>query len=379
MFSSYDCVSQPFCSQSGSDHRIVTTPRCPGCNLKNPRYQAPIRLPPSAEVVDLDDDFPMASHSIISSNPGRIARTPKAIHLAKTPSLTLGHAEFERQHANKRETDRKHKSGITAPPDHTLHFSVGLARFVWDEYSYQEGNWTTCLNNKEWLVRLANTEISFANFLLQIRSGLEHLTKRTNVKTWLIPSQEGEWRISHINPSKRGAQEILEWSEPCLLSDAISQDVYNIKTQGKKELISLWLCWEPEQPEPAPVEASKTPRKKEGKEEKDAVVKKEKNVKKEVHMAKEKDGIKKENNRHQDVKSEDKPQFSNAGTKRKRSASTETPIENLPSSVGVTTRHQYLKSLEADRQLKISTDSAGESPGREDDNDGFEGYHDEGA
>jgi hypothetical protein len=208
-----------------------------------------------------------------------------ATHLAKVPGLILGHADLERQQAIKREADRKPKTGIQEPSTSTLHFSVGLARWKWDDSA--EGSWSTCQNDKEWSIDLPNVDMSSLAFLSEIRAVLVRLSQRTDVKGWILPEGEGDWTLSHSNPRKGAAQEIADWEESSLLSDVIDQGAYNVKSRGNKKVVMLWLCWTPERPQqrsPTPTPVN-TP------------VKKGKNVKKEI-----KKEIK------QEVKQESKPE-----------------------------------------------------------------------
>lgn len=59
-------------------------------------------------------------------------------------------------------------------------------------------------------------------------------------------SEDGAWRISHM--ATCGAQELIEWPETSLLSEILSQDVFNTEIHNEQEVTTLWLCWEPEQP-----------------------------------------------------------------------------------------------------------------------------------
>jgi hypothetical protein len=275
---------QPYCPSSGVDHREVTTSCCPGCGLRNPTFRARSPIPPDAEVIPISDDSPNLPAKAPAKAPPRPSRG--ATHLAKVPWLILGHADLERQQAIKREADRKPKTGIQAPSTSTIHFSVGLARWKWDDSA--AGSWSTCQNDKEWSIDLPNVEMSSLAFLSEIRAVLVRLSQRTDVKGWILPEGEGDWTLSHSNPRKGAAQEIADWEESPLLSDVIDQGAYSVKSRGNKNVVMLWLCWTPErllQRSPTPTPVKNTP------------VKKGNNVKKEINKE-----IK------QEVKQENKPE-----------------------------------------------------------------------
>lgn len=142
--------------------------------------------------------------------------------------------------ANIREADKKHKSGVKPPLVHTIYLSVDLARFTWDEFTLGEGIWKTCLGDHEWSVDIANTGLSLAGFIFQIQGEFQILAKRPVVKDWILPSGNGNWTVSHVNPRKQGPQEVVEWSEQRLISKAIENGIYT-KARGSKKVTSVWL------------------------------------------------------------------------------------------------------------------------------------------
>jgi len=307
---------QPYCPTTGIDHRKVTTYRCPGCDLRNPAFRARSPIPPDVEVIPLGDDSPNPP----TKAPLRPSRS--ATHLAKVPGLVLGHADADRQQAIQREADRKPKTGIQAPTTHTIHLSVGIAHWGWDEHSGADGDWSTCQNDKEWSIDLPNRESSSAGFLSDILAALERLNQRSDVKEWALPKEEGEWILSHSNPRKGAPQEIADWQGDHLLSEVIEQSAYNIKARGNKKVVALWLCWTPGQPAqhaatPSPTKNS--PAKKGG------TVKKGKKVKIEIKRE-----IK------QEIKLEP-PGTPASATKRARAISAELSIRKRPNT---TTRNQ---------------------------------------
>ena len=83
-------------------------------------------------------------------------------------------------------------------------------------------------------------------FPTEIFLGLNKLCFRDNVKDWILPKEEGDWIINHLNPRKAGApREIADWIEAHVLSEVIDQGTYNVKPMGNKKLDTLWLCWTP--------------------------------------------------------------------------------------------------------------------------------------
>lgn len=102
--------------------------------------------------------------------------------------LLVHNTNTKREHAIKRETDQESKSGLQAPLVHTVHTSVGLARFTWDEYSYGEGSRTTCQNDYEELIDVANSELS-KDSLLRSGKGLINLAIETMPKIGSIQAK----------------------------------------------------------------------------------------------------------------------------------------------------------------------------------------------
>lgn len=265
---------QPFCAATGFDHRMVTAPECTGCHLLNPKFRVVTPVPAHAEIIAIGDESPVAIKA-----PDRISRQ-KATHVAALPGLTLGQADAERQRGGQREADRKPRSGVQPPGNHTLHFSVGLGRFTWDPYLHDDGSWATCQNHHEWRVDVPNTLLSFDGFLGSLRQGLDKLSKRDVVKDWIAPPGNGQWTVSHSNPTKPAPQEVVEWAGTPLLSDFVNVSVYNTKpSPGTSKVYSLWLCWTPVLPPPETPPPSRTAKKPK------AQVKKER-VKKEPRVAK---------------------------------------------------------------------------------------------
>jgi len=115
--------------------------RCGPYKLLNPNYKEPaVKLSerrratpgPRSEVIELDD------------SPGSQTITPArrrglATQIPTIPNFKLGYTEKERQQADQRVIDRKTKTGYLTPIP-TVHFSIGVAHFIWDELSEDQGH-----------------------------------------------------------------------------------------------------------------------------------------------------------------------------------------------------------------------------------------------
>lgn len=222
----------------------------------NPSFRVQTPVPTNVEIIPIGEDSPAAFTA-----PDRAPRR-KATHLATLPGLTLGKADAERQHVNHKQLDRKPRSGVQALGEHTIHCSIGLERFTWDPYLYDEGTWATCQNYHKWRADVPNSPLSFDKFLSALLQGLNKLSKRAIVRDWIIPSGKGQWTISHSNPLKPATQEVVEWEGTPLLSDVVNSTVYNSKpSPGTSKVFSLWLCWTPELSQQTPNETKNPPRK----------------------------------------------------------------------------------------------------------------------
>ena len=158
--------------------------------------------------------------------------------------------------------------------------------------------------------------------------------KRDNVTKWLNPTVTGDWVLGHINPIK-GGSEIATWNEPKLLSDVIDSGAYDqCKVQGStRKIVTLWLYWTPEPPEPAPQDPpTPTP---------SSPIKKEKSVKKEK-------GIKKEKG----VKQEDKIKLEPSTPAAKRAR----PVSTTPSIPRVTRRQAMDLAQEGEDEGDVEFD-----------------------
>jgi hypothetical protein len=228
--------------------------------------------------------------------------------------IRLAHGWRRRANTDDQLADRKTKTSQIQPIP-SLHFAVGVSRFTWDEFAEDDGgNWSSLPNH--WAVEEANRVLTSDDFLASILTAIRSRIKRDNVTKWLNPIVTGDWSLGHINPTK-GGREIATWDEPKLLSDVIDLGAYDqYKVQGSaRKIVTLWLYWTPEPPEPAPQDPpTPTP---------SSAVKKEKNVKKEKVIKTEKGGQQKDK-----IKLEP----STPATKRAR------PISTTPSIPCVTRR-----------------------------------------
>jgi hypothetical protein len=234
---------------------------------------APAKPPLGTEIINIED-------SPVPIRPAQ--RRGLATHIPTVPDLKLGYAEKERQVADQRVGDRKTKTGHISPIP-SQHFSIGVARFTWNEFADDSGDWSTLPNH--WTVVEDNRLLTSDDLLTSILTNLRTRLKRANLNTWFNPNVAGDWSLGHINPTK-GGREIATWDEPKLLSDVIESGTYDqTKAQGSaRKIVTLWLYWTPE-PEPIR-QHTPTP---------SSTTKKETSVKKEKGIKIEK-GVKKEDN-----------------------------------------------------------------------------------
>jgi len=264
-------------------HHAVTTVRCGPCGLLNPTFEsalaptkvparAPAKPPLGTEIISIDD-------SPVPIRPAQ--RRGLATHVPTLPDLKLGYAEKERQVADQRVGDRKTKTGHISPIP-SQHFSIGVARFTWDEFAEDNGNWSTLPNH--WTVVEDNRLLTSDGLLTSILTTLRTRLKRANLNTWLSPAVAGDWCLGHINPTK-GGREIATWDEPKLLSDVIESGTYDQnKVQGSaRKIVTLWLYWTPE-PEPIRQDPPTPTPKKEPSVKKEKGIKIEKGVKQEANI-----------------------------------------------------------------------------------------------
>jgi hypothetical protein len=127
-------------------HSIVTTVRCGPCTFLNPNYvESPAKLPERSRAIP-----PIEKEVIeIGESPTDIKPIPpaqrRAVGLATQiptlPNFKLCYAEKERQQAEQRTTERKAITNFV-PPIPIVHFSVGVAHWVYDDLIEDEGYWT---------------------------------------------------------------------------------------------------------------------------------------------------------------------------------------------------------------------------------------------
>jgi hypothetical protein len=68
-----------------------------------------------------------------------VKRRGLVTHIPSLPNLKLGYVEKERQAADQRVAERKPKIGYIAFVS-TVHFSIGIAHFIWDKHSDDQGS-----------------------------------------------------------------------------------------------------------------------------------------------------------------------------------------------------------------------------------------------
>lgn len=129
-------------------HSTVTTVRCGRCTLLNPNHVEspgkqlvrPARPPIEKEIIEIEE----------SPTPPRPIPPPQGLPLAQRrglatqipglPNFKLGYAKKERQLVDLRLAERKTKTTFI-PSIPTVHFSVGIAHWVYDDLGDDEGHW----------------------------------------------------------------------------------------------------------------------------------------------------------------------------------------------------------------------------------------------
>jgi hypothetical protein len=231
-------------------HSTVTTVRCGPCGNLNPNYVTlPAKLPergrakpaPESEVIEIMDS-PADSKLALQGIPPAHRRA-LATQIPGIPDFKLGYAEKERQHTDQRIADRKPKTGYIAHIP-TIHFSVGVAHFTWDELAEDQGYWNAATN--QWSVDEDNRHITSEGLLASILSQACKQTKRANLKKWLYPKAlagTSEWSLGHTNPAKSLPRDIVTWDQPRLLSATIDAGSYKQKIVAgtTRKLVNIWL------------------------------------------------------------------------------------------------------------------------------------------
>ena len=302
-------------------HNNVITRRCEWCGLLNPNFivvressiksesniignrGASVKSKP--EVVDLLDDSPATPSRPI---PPAQRRGMAALHIPIIPKLEIGHANREVKAVNERIKAREKQVGIDTRP-FTIHFSLGLARFTWDDAG-DSGRWDPW--PQSWTVSEANRFLTSDELQRSLKANLKPDKKRSKMNKWLFPKEEGTWTLCHHMPAKSGAsKDIASWDEPRLLSEVLDSGPYVVSTvQGKNSKVySLFFCWMPDPvtPELSPTTSpAKTPSK---------------------------------NKTSRKIKSEPSPEASTAKGKRPRSF-TSSELASLSKRSGATTRRR---------------------------------------
>lgn len=251
-------------------HSTVTSVRCGRCGLLNPNHSTPppplpVREParprPSLEAINVEYSPLKTTPSSIPPAKRRAVAAQEATIIPTVPGFKVGYAKKERQHANQRILDRKEKTGYASPTS-IVHFSVGVAHFVWGhEDADDQGNWSTAMN--QWSVDEENREVTSEGLLYSILLHIRNQTKREDLKKWLVPdgTVDGVWSLGHTNPKKLSPRDIVPWDAMKLLSDAIKSGSYDQRavTGTSRRLVTIWLYWIPEEPlSPPPPSALST-------------------------------------------------------------------------------------------------------------------------
>ena len=246
-------------------HSTITTVRCGRCTLLNPNHvESPgkqLAPPPiEKEIIEIEE----------SPTPPRPIPPPKglppaqrrglATQIPTLPNFKLGYAEKERQLVDQRLAERKTKTSFI-PAIPTIHFSVGIAHWVYDDLGDDEGHWIGASN--QWSVDEDNRELTSDTLLASLLYQATNQCKRANLKKWLH-CDGGDWNLGHTNPVKGPARDIAPWDQARLLSTMIDSGAYEQKivTGTARKLVFVWLYWTPEPPPdltsaPAPRKASK--------------------------------------------------------------------------------------------------------------------------
>lgn len=170
--------------------------------------------------------------------------------------MKVGYAEKERQNTDRRDVERKLKSGFDFNVP-TVHFQVGVGhcKFNEDNEEYLEVYQGTISADE--LNRKLTSEQLKGSILMQA----QNQARRTNKKTWLLCDDNAkgtdkknnqnideniDWILGHWNPLKPGEpRDIAPWSPAKLLSIAIHEGSYESKKIGADtkhaRLFTIWL------------------------------------------------------------------------------------------------------------------------------------------
>jgi hypothetical protein len=240
-------------------HSTVTTVRCGRCTLLNPNYiESPdkplvglARPPIEKEIIEIESSptQPTPTSPLQGLPPAQ--RRGLATQIPILPTFKLGYAEKERQLVDQRLTERKTKTAFI-PSIPTVHFSVGVAHWAYDDLGDDEGYWTSASN--QWSVDEDNRELTSDTLVASLLHQASNQCKRANLKKWLH-CDGGDWSLGHTNPAKMPARDIAPWDQARLLSTVIDSGAYEQKVipGTARKLVFVWLYWTPEPPPgPAP-------------------------------------------------------------------------------------------------------------------------------
>jgi hypothetical protein len=235
------------------------------------------------EVIDISSDDSLASLStLLKRDPSPANRRDKQGQGQYIPStastkpgkLQLGHAAKEKQAHQDLVAARGKKTGVESTTS-WIHFSIGLRWCIYDEFGGDE--WYK--PERDHSVSIENVDLTTDDLIKLFWKKLYNKIKRNEIRARLKPQGQGEWFLSHTEPTVRNnPQEIDTWDVAERLSGVIERGIFNYKKviDGRKQY-NLWLCWLPKAPTPRPVPASEidtpVPRKKAAK--KDITIKQE--------------------------------------------------------------------------------------------------------
>jgi hypothetical protein len=230
-----------------------------------------------SEVIEISSEDSLASSPpAIKKDPSPVIRRGKQAYAQHIPSaapsaaaaaatraappgkLQLGQAVKEKQHHQDLVAARGKKTGIESTPS-WVHFSIGLRWCIFDEFGGDEWH----KPERDHSLTIDNTDLTTADLIRAFRRKLYHKIRRPEVRSRLKPEEDGEWFLSHTDPTARtNPQEIDTWDESQRLSSVIERGIFGYKKiiDGRKQY-NLWLCWLPKAPAPTPIPTKKSVRK----------------------------------------------------------------------------------------------------------------------
>jgi hypothetical protein len=156
-------------------HSAIVTVRCGRCTLLNPNYVEspgkqlvrPARPPIEKEIIEIEESPTPPSPMPPPQGPPPAQRRGLATQIPTLPDFKLGYAEKERQLVDQRLAERKTKTSFI-PSIPTIHFSVGITHWVYDDLGDDEGHWISA--SSQWSVDEDNRELTSDTLLTSLLS-----------------------------------------------------------------------------------------------------------------------------------------------------------------------------------------------------------------